>query len=130
MFEKITRQWGRLDILVHSIAFAPQKDLQGGLIDCSAEGFAKAMDISCHSFIRMAKLAAPLMTAGGAIFAMSYHGANEVAQIHVMGRVRRRRWKHRAATWRTKWDRKAYTSTLFLRAHSETGPLPGLKISI
>ncbi len=68
VFAEIRKQWGRLDILVHSIAFAPKEDLQGGLLDCSAEGFAKAMDISCHSFIRMAKLAAPLMTEGGTLF--------------------------------------------------------------
>ena len=78
VFEAITRQWGRLDILVHSIAFAPKEDLQGGLLNCSAEGFAKAMDVSCHSFVRMARLAAPLMTNGGTMFAMSYHGANKV----------------------------------------------------
>jgi enoyl-[acyl-carrier protein] reductase I len=89
LFEAITAQWGRLDILVHSIAFAPKADLQGGLLECSAEGFAKAMDISCHSFIRMAKLAAPLMTDGGTMFAMSYHGANEVApNYNVMGPVK------------------------------------------
>lgn len=63
VFDAIRNKWGRLDILVHSIAFAPKKeDLQGGLINCSADGFAKAMDISCHSFVHMAKLAAPLMT--------------------------------------------------------------------
>ena len=89
LFEEITRKWGRLDILVHSIAFAPKEDLQGGLLDCSAAGFAKAMDISCHSFIRMARLAAPLMDQGGAMFAMSYHGANEVApNYNVMGPVK------------------------------------------
>jgi enoyl-[acyl-carrier protein] reductase I len=89
VFEEITRKWGRLDILVHSIAFAPREDLQGGLLNCSAEGFAKAMDISCHSFIRMARLAAPLMDQGGALFAMSYHGANEVApNYNVMGPVK------------------------------------------
>jgi len=58
VFDTVRKQWGRLDILVHSIAFAPKEDLQGGLLNCSAEGFAKAMDISCHSFLRMAKLAA------------------------------------------------------------------------
>jgi enoyl-[acyl-carrier protein] reductase I len=89
MFDQVRSQWGRLDILVHSIAFAPKEDLQGGLLDCSAEGFAKAMDISCHSFIRMAKLAAPLMTEGGAMFAMSYYGANRVvANYNVMGPVK------------------------------------------
>ncbi|HET6184816.1 MAG TPA: enoyl-ACP reductase FabI [Acetobacteraceae bacterium] len=89
VFDKIRSQWGRLDILVHSIAFAPKQDLQGGLLDCSAEGFAKAMDISCHSFVRMAKLAAPLMTEGGAMFAMSYYGANRVVpNYNVMGPVK------------------------------------------
>ena len=77
VFEAIASEWGRLDILVHSIAFAPKEDLQGGLLDCSAEGFAKAMDVSCHSFVRMARLAAPLMTDGGTMFAMSYHGAQQ-----------------------------------------------------
>jgi enoyl-[acyl-carrier protein] reductase I len=89
MFDQVRSQWGRLDILVHSIAFAPKEDLQGGLLDCSAEGFAKAMDISCHSFIRMAKLAAPLMTEGGAMFAMSYYGADRVVpNYNVMGPVK------------------------------------------
>ena len=89
MFDQIRTKWGRLDILVHSIAFAPKSDLQGGLLNCSAEGFAKAMDISCHSFIRMAKLAAPLMTEGGTMFAMSYYGANRVvANYNVMGPVK------------------------------------------
>ena len=89
VFDLIREQWGRLDILVHSIAFAPKQDLQGGLLDCSAEGFAKAMDISCHSFVRMAKLAAPLMTEGGTMFAMSYYGANRVVpNYNVMGPVK------------------------------------------
>jgi enoyl-[acyl-carrier protein] reductase I len=89
LFERITREWGRLDILVHSIAFAPREDLQGGLLNCSAEGFTKAMDVSCHSFIRMAKLAAPLMKNGGTMFAMSYYGANRgVANYNVMGPVK------------------------------------------
>jgi enoyl-[acyl-carrier protein] reductase I len=89
VFEKIEKDWGRLDILVHSIAFAPKEDLQGGLLDCSAEGFKVAMDVSCHSFVRMAKLAAPLMKNGGTMFAMSYHGANKVvANYNVMGPVK------------------------------------------
>ena len=89
LFETIQRSWGRLDVLVHSIAFAPKADLQGGLLNCSAEGFATAMDISCHSFVRMAKLAAPLMTDGGVMFAMSYNGANRVVpNYNVMGPVK------------------------------------------
>lgn len=89
IFDQVRTQWGRLDILLHSIAFAPKEDLQGGLLNCSAEGFAKAMDVSCHSFVRMARLAAPLMTDGGAMFAMSYYGANRVVpNYNVMGPVK------------------------------------------
>ena len=89
VFSRITQDWGRLDILVHSAAFAPKDDLQGGLLNCSAEGFAKAMDISCHSFIRMAKLAVPLMKDGGTMFTMTYHGANKVIpNYNVMGPVK------------------------------------------
>jgi enoyl-[acyl-carrier protein] reductase I len=89
VFDAIEREWGRLDILVHSIAWAPKDDLQGGLLNCSAEGFARAIDVSCHSFIRMARLAAPLMKDGGTMFAMSYYGANRVVpNYNVMGPVK------------------------------------------
>jgi enoyl-[acyl-carrier protein] reductase I len=89
LFERIAKDWGTLDILVHSIAWAPKDDLQGGLLGCTAEGFAKAMDISCHSFVRMARLAAPLMRNGGTLFAMSYHGAQKVVpNYNVMGPVK------------------------------------------
>src|SRR4051812_23604752 len=89
VFEKIAKKWGKLDILVHSIAFAPKQDLQGGLLDCSAEGFKVAMDISCHSFVRMAKLATPLMKDGGSMFAMSYYGAQKGGPNYkVMGPVK------------------------------------------
>jgi len=89
VFGEIRQKWGKLDILVHSIAFAPKADLQGGLLNCSAEGFAKAMDVSCHSFVRMAKLAAPMMTEGGTMLAMSYYGANKVVPTYsVMGPVK------------------------------------------
>ncbi len=87
--DRIAKDWRTLDILVHSIAWAPKDDLQGGLLNCTAEGFARAMDISCHSFIRMARLLAPLMKEGGTMFAMSYHGANKVvANYNVMGPVK------------------------------------------
>lgn len=89
LFERIGKQWGKLDILVHSIASARKEDIKGGLLDCSADGFALAMDISVHSFVRMAKLAAPLMTDGGTMFAMTYHGARKVVpNYNVMGPVK------------------------------------------
>lgn len=89
VFDAIAAKWERLDILVHSIAFAPKDDLQGKVLDCSAAGFATAMDVSCHSFVRMAKLAAPLMQNGGSMFAMSYYGANKVVPTYsIMGPVK------------------------------------------
>ena len=89
VFDRIGREWEHLDILVHSIAFAPKEDLQGGLLNCSSNGFSVAMDISCHSFIRMARLAAPLMKDGGTMFAMSYHGAQKVVpNYNLMGPVK------------------------------------------
>lgn len=89
VFERIKEHWGSFDILVHSIAWATKEDLAGGLLDCSADGFAKAMDISCHSFVRMARLAAPLMPEGGTLMAMSYHGAQKVVpNYNVMGPVK------------------------------------------
>ncbi|HMA87239.1 MAG TPA: enoyl-ACP reductase FabI [Burkholderiales bacterium] len=89
VIERIRKDWGRLDVLVHSIAFAPKEDLADGLLNCSAAGFGIAMDVSVHSFIRMAKLAAPLMTDGGTLFAMSYHGAQKVVtNYNVMGPVK------------------------------------------
>ena len=84
VFDAIAAKWERLDILVHSIAFAPKEDLQGTVLDCSAKGFATAMDVSCHSFLRMAKLAVPLMKDGGSMFAMSYYGANKVVPTYSM----------------------------------------------
>ena len=89
VFERVRENWGRLDIALHSIAFAPKEDLQGGLLNCSAPGFGVAMDVSCHSFIRMARLAVPLMSEGGTLFAMSYHGANKVVPNYAtMGPVK------------------------------------------
>jgi enoyl-[acyl-carrier protein] reductase I len=89
VFERIRETWGSLDIALHSIAFAPKQDLQGRLLDSSGEGFKVAMDISCHSFVRMARLAAPLMGEGGTLLAMSYHGANKVVpNYNLMGPVK------------------------------------------
>jgi len=89
VFEEIERRWGRLDFALHSIAFAPKEDLHGRLVDCSRDGFLKAMDVSCHSFIRMARLAEPLMTDGGTLFTMSYYGADKVVEnYNVMGPVK------------------------------------------
>ncbi len=89
VFDSIAKSWGRLDFLVHAIAWAPTADLHGRLTDCSAEGFAKAMQVSCHSFIRMAKLAEPLMSQGGSLTTLSFLGAEKVVDhYNLMGPVK------------------------------------------
>jgi len=89
VFQAIEQQWGKLDFALHAIAFAPKEDLHGRLADCSRDGFLTAMDVSCHSFIRMAHLAEPLMKNGGALFTMSYYGADKVIEhYNVMGPVK------------------------------------------
>lgn len=80
VFDQIGKTWNKLDICLHSIAFAPKEDLQGRVVDCSKDGFLRAMEISCWSFIRMAKLAEPLMTNGGALFTMTYYGSQMVVE--------------------------------------------------
>lgn len=89
VFAAIGERWGRLDFALHSIAFAPKDDLQGRLVDSSQEGFGLAMDVSCHSFIRMARLAESLMTEGGTLYAMSFYGAEKVVEnYNLMGPVK------------------------------------------
>lgn len=88
-FEQVAARWDRIDFALHSIAFAPREDLHGRVVDCSREGFSLAMDVSCHSFIRMARAAEPLMTDGGALFTMSYYGAEKVVEhYNLMGPVK------------------------------------------
>jgi len=89
VFDQIRQRWGRLDFLLHSIAFAPREDLHGRVVDCSKAGFLQAMDISCWSFIRMAKLAESLMDRGGALFCMTYYGSQVVVEhYNMMGPVK------------------------------------------
>ncbi len=89
LFEKVQQTWGGLDFLLHSIAFAPKQDLHGRVTDCSAEGFSMAMDVSCHSFLRMAKLAEPLMTNGGCLLCVTFYGSERVVEhYNLMGPVK------------------------------------------
>jgi len=89
LFDAIERRWGRLDTLVHSIAFCPRDDLHGRVVDCSAEGFGLAMDISVHSFLRLIRRAEPLMPDGGTCMTVSYLGAERVVEhYNVMGPVK------------------------------------------
>lgn len=89
VFERIATEWGGLDFVLHSIAYAPRDDLHGRVTDCSRDGFLTAMDVSCWSFIRMAKLAEPLMPTGGTLFCMSYYGSQMVVEhYNMMGPVK------------------------------------------
>ncbi len=86
VFERIKKDWGRLDILVHSIAFSPKEALHGRVVDVPQAGFLTTMDVSCWSFMRMAHLAEPLMTNGGTMFTMSYYGSQMVVDnYNIMG---------------------------------------------
>ncbi|MBX6741056.1 MAG: enoyl-ACP reductase FabI [Acetobacteraceae bacterium] len=89
LFDAISAQWGRLDILVHSIAFAPREALQGRVTDCPRDGFLTAMEVSCWSLLDFIRRAEPLMCGGGAVMTMSYLGANEVVENYgIMGPVK------------------------------------------
>ncbi len=89
VFEAITRQWGCLDFVLHAIAYAPKEDLHARVTDCSQAGFAMAMDVSCHSFIRMAHLAEPLMKRGGCLLTVTFYGAEKVVdEYNLMGPVK------------------------------------------
>jgi enoyl-[acyl-carrier protein] reductase I len=89
LFDAVAAKWDKPDFLLHSIAYAPKADLQGRVVDCSRDGFLKAMDISCHSFLRMAKSVEPLMTDGGSLLAVSYMGSAEVVPHYgLMGPVK------------------------------------------
>jgi enoyl-[acyl-carrier protein] reductase I len=89
VFDQVRDTWGRLDTLVHSIAFAPRDDLHGRVVDCSKQGFETAMDVSVHSFLRMISLAEPLMPQGGSCLAVSFFGASRVVQhYNMMGPVK------------------------------------------
>jgi len=86
VFEEISKKWGNLDFLVHSIAFSPKEALHGRVVDVPQDGFAATMDVSCWTFIRMAHLAEPLMPKGGTIFTMTYYGSQMVVKnYNIMG---------------------------------------------
>lgn len=86
VFEQIDKKWGKLDFLLHSIAFAPKEALHGRVTDCPREGFLAAMDISVYSLMQLTKLAEPLMKNGGAILTMTYLGSQRVVPgYNVMG---------------------------------------------
>ncbi len=86
LFDEITGKWGKLDFLVHSIAYADKSELRGRYIDTSRENFLNSLDISCYSFTYLSRKAAKLMTNGGSMITLSYYGAEKVIpSYNVMG---------------------------------------------
>lgn len=86
VFETLKKQWGKLDFIVHAIAFADKNELRGRYVDTSLDNFLKSMHISCYSFTEIAKYASELMTDGGSILTLSYYGAEKVMpHYNVMG---------------------------------------------
>ena len=85
-FRRVGKEFGRLDFLIHSIAFAPREALSGAYLDTSREAFLTALEISAYSLPQLARAAAPFMTEGGSIVSMTYYGAEKVvAGYNVMG---------------------------------------------
>jgi enoyl-[acyl-carrier protein] reductase I len=86
VFEQVAKDFGKLHILLHSVAYAPKEALEGEFVNTSREAFRVAHDVSAYSLVALARGAAPLMTDGGAIIAMTYHGSVKVVpHYNVMG---------------------------------------------
>lgn len=85
-FQHVRQEFGRLDFLIHSIAYAPREALEGRYVDTTREAFITALEISAYSLVQLARAAAPLMAEGGSIVSMTYYGAEKVvAGYNVMG---------------------------------------------
>ena len=85
-FERLKQEFGRLDFVVHSIAYAPKEELEGEFLNTTREGFLTALEVSAYSLAQVARAAAPLMTEGGSIVSMTYYGAEKVVpNYNVMG---------------------------------------------
>jgi len=86
VFGEIEKQWGRMDFLVHSVAYSDKDELTGRYVDTSRDNFARSLDISCYSFTALAQRAAALMPDGGAMVTLTYSGAQRVMpNYNVMG---------------------------------------------
>lgn len=86
VFKKIRETWGSLDFIIHSVAHAEREDLHGRVIDVPEEGFLDAMNVSCYTFIKLAKYAEELMSNGGSMLTMSYYGSQKIIKNYgIMG---------------------------------------------
>jgi enoyl-[acyl-carrier protein] reductase I len=89
VFEAIKERWGKLDIVLHAIAYVPAQDLHARVVDCSEAGFLQAMTTSCYSLIRTVRLAEPLMEEGGSILTVTFYGSEKVVEhYNIMGPVK------------------------------------------
>ena len=85
-FRRVGEEFGRLDFLIHSVAYAPKEELEGHFVDTSRDGFLVALEVSAYSLASLSRAAAPLMTDGGSIVSMTYYGAEKVVpNYNVMG---------------------------------------------
>jgi enoyl-[acyl-carrier protein] reductase I len=86
VFDRLASEWGRLDFLVHAIAFSDKAELDGRFVDTTRANFLKSLDISCYSLVDLTRRAAPMMSSGGSIVTLSYIGAQRVTpNYNVMG---------------------------------------------
>ena len=86
LFKQIETQWGKLDFLVHAIAFSDKNELKGKYCDTSLDNFLNTMNVSCYSFTKLARMAAPLMKEEGSMLTLSYYGAEKyMPHYNVMG---------------------------------------------
>ncbi|MFO0705377.1 MAG: enoyl-ACP reductase [Nitrospira sp.] len=86
LMQHVGKEAGRLDFLVHSVAFAPREELTGQFVNTTRKGFATALDVSAYSLVAVTKAALPLMTEGGSVVTLTYLGAERVVQnYNVMG---------------------------------------------
>ncbi len=89
LFERIAKKWGRLDFLVHALAYSDKEELNGRFVNSTRENFLKSVDISCYSFVNLAKRSIPLMTNGGSLLTVTYMGSKRVTpNYNVMGPVK------------------------------------------
>ncbi len=86
LFASLEKEWGKIDFLIHAIAYSDKNELTGRIVDTSRANFKNSLDISCYSLIEVARRAKPLMTDGGTILTLTYQGSNRVTPYYnVMG---------------------------------------------
>jgi enoyl-[acyl-carrier protein] reductase I len=125
VFQRISKEWGKLDFVVHSIAFSPKDALHGRVVDVSRDGFLKTLDVSCWTFIRMAHLAEPLMRKGGTLFTMTYYGSQMVVKNYNIMGVAKAALECSVRIWRPSSARRASAFTRFPRGRWRREPRRG-----